>query len=90
MQVGTLRDLRPRFLFGLVLAESALTQTLNPSRNLQKEDGDLVSAYALIRDIEHLFANFRADAEKHFLAVFKRAKDHLVEVNSVHDDVLVP
>ena len=49
-----------------------------------------MSAHALIREIGHLFANFRADAKKHFHAVFKRAKDFHVEVDSVHDDAPVP
>ena len=80
----------PRFLVGLVVAESVLAHTLNPSRTLQKKDGDLVSAYALIRENEYQFTNFRVDAREHFHAAFKRAKDLLIEVDSVHDDVSVP
>ena len=85
--LSAIRD--PRFLVGFVVAVSTLARTLNPSRALQKLDGDLVSTCALIREIEYLFANFRADAEKHFPSVFKRAKDLLVEVDSAHDDVPV-
>ena len=54
--LSAIRD--PHFLIGLVVAESVEAHTLNPSRTVQKKDGELVSAYALIRKIMHLFANF--------------------------------
>ncbi|KAK8752487.1 hypothetical protein OTU49_005800, partial [Cherax quadricarinatus] len=70
--LAEIRD--PRFLVGLVVAESVLAHMLQPSRTLQKKEGDLVCVYALIREIGTLFSKFRADAEEYFHAVFVKAK----------------
>lgn len=48
--LAAIRD--PRFLVGLVVVESVLAHTLEPSGTLQKKDGDMVSACVLIREIE--------------------------------------
>ncbi|XP_076030802.1 52 kDa repressor of the inhibitor of the protein kinase-like [Oratosquilla oratoria] len=86
--LAAIRD--PRFLVGLVVAETVLAHTLQPSRIIQKKEGDLVCAYALIREIGTLFAKFRADAEVYFHAVFVKAEDLLVEVGSAHDGIPIP
>lgn len=57
---------------------------------MQKKDGDLASAYALIREIITFFASVRADAFEYFHAVFTIAKDLLVEVDSAYDDIPLP
>ena len=80
----------PRFLVGLVVAECILAHTLEPSRALQRKDGDLVSAYVTIRSIETIFSKFRADAENHFHDVFMKAEELLVEVGSSHNTIPVP
>lgn len=80
----------PRLLIGLVVTECALMHTLEPSRTLQKKDGDIVSAYMTIREIEILFRKFREDAKRYFHDAFVKAENLLVEVGSSHDTISVP
>ena len=69
--LNTLRE--PRFLAGLVVAEAVLAHTLEPSRQLQSAEGNLVAAYKVISDIQEVLQAMRDAAATSFREIFEKA-----------------
>ncbi len=80
----------PRFLIGLVVAESILAHTVEPSRALQSPTVNLISAYATIGEVVTYLKKAREEALTSFHDVFKKAEELLQEIGSSHETIPVP
>lgn len=57
----------------MIIAESILVHTFAPSQTFQKKNGDLVTAYASIFEIERFLSKFKSETEKESYDVFTKA-----------------